>query len=209
MAIRVLIVEDHDDFREGMSHMLQSTEGFRCVGKYASMEDALHKLPEADVVLLDIRLPGKSGIEGISDVRKKLPKAQVLMLTGVEEDSTIFEAILAGANGYLLKKTPPARLLQAIEDAAAGGTPMTPLVARQAIAMFKRFIPQDRESVSLTPREMEVLGFLVDGLSYNAVGEKLFISVETVRNHVRHIYEKLHVHSKPEAVAKAIRQGLF
>jgi len=209
MAIRVVIIEDNEDFREGLYHILQSTEGFRCVGRYESLEESLHKLTEADVVLLDIGLPGKSGIEGIGDIRKKLPAAQIVMLTGRDDDNLIFHSILAGANGYLLKKTPPARLLHAIEDAAAGGMPMTPIIAFRAIEMFKKHIPSAEEQISLTPREEEILALLVEGMNYNIIAEKLYISLDTVRNHIRHIYEKLHVHSKSQAVVKAIKNGLI
>lgn len=207
-AIRVAIVEDHDDFREGIFHVLQATEGFRCVGKYSSLEEAVPNLPAADVILLDINLPGKSGIDGIASIKEKHPACQVVMLTVYEDDGTIMSAIGAGADGYLLKKTPPARLLQAIEEAAAGGMPMTPFVARQAITLFKHILPQAPSSSNLTPREQEVLAFLAQGLSYGKVGENLFISIDTVRNHVRNIYAKLHVNSKAEAVAKAMKQGL-
>lgn len=209
MSIRVVIIEDNEDFREGLYHMLQSTEGFRCVGKFESIEESLHKLSDADVVLLDIGLPGKSGIEGISDIRKKLPSAQIVMLTGRDDDKLIFHAILSGANGYLLKKTPPARLLHAIEDAAFGGMPMTPIIAKRAVEMFKKYIPSEDEHIQLTPREEEILSLLVEGMNYNIIAEKLYISLDTVRNHIRHIYEKLHVHSKSQAVVKAIKQGLI
>jgi DNA-binding NarL/FixJ family response regulator len=209
MAIRVTIIEDHEDFREGLYYMLQNTEGFRCVGKYASMEEALRKLPQTDVVLLDIGLPGKSGIDGVGEIRRKLPNAQIVMLTGLDDDKNIFRSILAGANGYLLKKTPPAKLLHAIEDAAGGGMPMTPLVARKAMEMFKKYVPDEREAAELTPREREILALLVEGLNYAGIAERLYISLDTVRNHIRHIYEKLRVHSKSQAVAKALKQGLM
>lgn len=208
MTIRVAIVEDHDDYREGLAHLIRHTEGFHCVGHYASVEEAVRKMPEADVVLLDIGLPGKSGIEGIAEIRRRFPDAQVIMLTVFEDDKNIFEAIRAGANGYLLKKMPPAKLLLAVEDAAAGGMPMTPFVARQVVEMFKRYIPSEKKEFSLTERESEILALLVEGLNYMMIAERLFISLDTVRNHIRHIYEKLQVHSKAEAVAKAIKQGL-
>lgn len=207
MTIHVAIIEDHDDYREGLFHLIGHTEGFHCVGHYVSVEEAVQKMPEADVVLLDIGLPGKSGIEGIGEIKRRFPDAQVIMLTVFEDDKNIFEAIRAGANGYLLKKTPPAKLLLAIEDAASGGMPMTPFVARQVVDMFKRYIPPEKENLSLTARESEVLALLVDGLNYAMIAEKLFISLDTVRNHIRHIYEKLHVHSKAEAVAKAMKSG--
>lgn len=207
MTIRVAIIEDHDDYRDGLAHLINHTEGFQCVGQYVSVEEAARNMPEADVVLLDIGLPGKSGIEGIAEIKRRFPDAQVIMLTVFEDDRNIFEAIRAGANGYLLKKTPPAKLLLAIEEAASGGMPMTPFVARQVVDMFKQYIPPEKEKFSLTARESEVLALLVDGLNYAMIAEKLFISLDTVRNHIRHIYEKLHVHSKAEAVAKAMRSG--
>ena len=209
MAIRVAIVEDNDDFREGLFHILQATEGFRCAGQYESVEEAMKKLQNVDVVLMDIGLPGKSGIEGARFVKQKYPDTQVIMLTVFDDDKNIFDAIVAGANGYILKKTPPVKLLLAIEEAAAGGMPMTPMVARQVVEMFKHYIPAKKEDPSLTPREHEILALLVDGLNYGAVAEKLFISLDTVRNHIRHIYEKLHVHSKSQAVAKALKHSIL
>lgn len=208
MNIRVAIIEDHDDFREGLYHILQSTEGFQCVGAFESLEDSLRKLPQADVFLMDIGLPGKSGIEGARVIKKRFPKSQVIMLTVFEDNKSVFNSILAGANGYILKKTPPAKILQAIEEAATGGMPMTPTVARRVIEMFRDYAPQSSTDVSLTEREKEILSCLVDGLNYSKIGEKLFISLDTVRNHIRHIYEKLHVHSKSQAVAKAIKQHI-
>jgi DNA-binding NarL/FixJ family response regulator len=209
MPIRVTIIEDHEDFREGLFYMLQNTEGFQCAGKFSSVEEALRKTPDSDVVLLDIGLPGKSGIDGIPLLRKKLPGAQIVMLTGLDDDMNIFRAILAGANGYLLKKTSPAKLLHAIEDAASGGMPMTPFVAKKAIEMFRKYVPERNESANLTVREREILSLLVDGMNYSGIAETLFISLDTVRNHIRHIYEKLRVHSKSQAVAKALKQGLI
>lgn len=208
MSIRVVVVEDHDDFREGLCHVLQSTDGFRCVGKFSSVEEAVRKMNQSDVVLMDIGLPGKSGIEGIQLVKGKSPKAQVIMLTVFEDDKSIFNAIQQGANGYILKRTPPARILQAIEEAASGGMPMTPFVARQVVEMLKQRLPRMDDVFSLTTREKEILSLLVDGFNYGMIAEKLFLSLDTVRNHIRHIYEKLHVHSKSQAVAKAIKQSL-
>lgn len=208
VTIRVAIIEDHDDFREGLYHILQGSEGFRCVGRYASIEEGVPRLPPADVVLLDIRLPGKSGIEGIALIKQKYPATQVIMLTVYEDDTNIFAAIRAGADGYLLKKTQPARLLQAIQEAASGGMPMTPLVARQAVTLLKSHLRPEAQTVRFTPRESEILILLTEGLNYAMIGERLFISLDTVRNHIRHIYEKLHVHTKAEAVAKAIKGNM-
>ena len=206
MPIRVAIVEDHDDFRDGLYHILKGTEGFRCVGQFASVEEAARNLPNADVFLMDIGLPGKSGIEGVKLVKQRHPDAQVIMVTVFENETTIMQAIVSGANGYLLKKTPPIKILNAIEEAVSGGMPMTTLVARKAIEMFKHYAPKPHATSTLTDREKEILTLLVDGLNYKMIGEKLFISLDTVRNHIRHIYEKLRVHSKSEAVAKALKQ---
>lgn len=205
--IRVAIIEDHVDFREGLSHMFSATDGFTCVAKFGSAEKALHEFVECDVLLLDINLPGKSGIESIPLIRKECPSAQIVMMTVFDDDDNIFNAILAGADGYLLKKTPPAKVLSAIEDAAEGGTPMTPYVARRVIEHFKQTTPQQKE-YSLSDREKEILSALVEGLDNRDIGEKLFISYETVRNHLKHIYEKLHVSSRTQAVSKAISERI-
>ncbi len=207
--IRVSIVEDHDDFREGLAQIISFTEGFRCVGAYSSVEEALPRLPESDVILMDIGLPGKTGIEAIQSFKKKYPQVQIIMVTVFEDEKHLFDAITKGANGYLLKKTPPAKLLLAIEETLNGGMPMTPLIARKTIEMFKKYVPRESSAPSLTARETEVLKLLVDGNNYSMIAEKLFISLDTVRNHFRHIYEKLQVHSKSEAVAKALRERLI
>lgn len=208
MTIRVAIVEDNDDFREGLFSILQNSKGFRCSGQYDSVEEAMKNLPKVDVVLMDIGLPGKSGIEGARFVKQKYPDTQVIMLTVFSDDKNIFNAIVAGANGYMLKKTPPAKLLLAIEEAVSGGMPMTPMIARQVVEMFKKQVPPEQENYSLTPREQEILDQLVEGLNYNMIAERLFISLDTVRNHIRHVYEKLHVHSKSQAVAKALQHNI-
>ena len=205
MPISVAIIEDHVDFRESIAYILQSTEGFVCAGKCDSVEEALVKLSKPQVILLDINLPGMSGIEGMGRLKARFPGAHIIMLTVFDDDNHLFRAILAGADGYILKKTPPLRLLQAIEDAASGGSPMTPSIAKQAMALFKSYAPQKSAVNPLTQREQEILGLLVDGLSNGEISNKLFISLQTVRNHIRHIYEKLHVHSKAQAVAKALK----
>lgn len=206
--LRVAIVEDHDDFREGLAHILNFTEGFSCVGCYPSVEEALLEMKDADVILLDIHLPGKSGTDSIHDIKGRAPSASVIMLTVFDDDRHVFQAIMNGADGYILKKTPPVQVLTAIQDAATGGTPMTPYIARRVIELFKRYAPTGTEEYSLTKRELEILQQLVLGLDNREIGNKLFISTETVRNHIKHIYEKLHVHSKSQAVAKALKQGL-
>jgi DNA-binding NarL/FixJ family response regulator len=206
--LRVCIIEDHDDFREGLSHILRFSEGFECSGSFSSTEEALGNLPPSDIILLDIHLPGRSGIEAILLLKEKLPDARIIMLTVFDDDGHVFKAIMAGADGYILKKTPPAQVLTAIQDAAAGGTPITPHIAGRVIELFRKYAPPSRDDHNLTPRELEILDALVLGLDPADVAEKYFISRETVRNHIKHIYEKLHVHSRSQAVAKAIKQGL-
>jgi DNA-binding NarL/FixJ family response regulator len=208
-AIRVGIVEDNESFRDGVGYMIESSAGFELVGKYESLELALGLMPEPDVILMDIQLPGKSGIEGLADMKAKFPKAQIVMMTVFDDDDHIGRAIIAGASGYILKRTPPDRLLQAVRDAAEGGMPMSPAVARKISNLYIQFAPDDAPDIQFTPREKEVLSLLVDGLNFTMIAEKLFISFETVRNHSRKIYEKLHVHSKSAAVAKALKHGLI
>lgn len=207
VSVRVAIVEDHEEFREGLYHLLQGTVGFRCLGKYRSLEESLGKMPEVDVVLLDIGLPGMSGTEGIALIKAKYPSVRIVMLTVFEDDKNIFRSILHGADGYILKRTPPPMLLEAITEAAEGGAPMTSSVARKALEVFKRYLPEPGEEFNLSHREAEILSLIVSGLDNDEIAEKLFISPVTVRNHIAHIYAKLHVHSKSQAVAKALKQG--
>ncbi|MFZ4621441.1 MAG: response regulator [Bacteroidota bacterium] len=202
-----MIVEDHTDFRNGLERMLSSISTMHVVGAYSSVEKSLVDFPECDVLLLDINLPGKSGVESIHLFKKENPALQIVMLTGLDDDETIFNAILAGADGYLLKKTPPARVIASIEDAAVGGTPMTPYVARRVIEHFKQNAPVHND-YQLTDREKEILSALVQGSDNREIGEKLFISYETVRNHLKHIYEKLHVNSRSQAVSKALNERI-
>jgi DNA-binding NarL/FixJ family response regulator len=203
--IRVAIIEDHSDFREGLSQMISSSAQFRVAGTFSSVEAALSDFPECDVLLLDINLPGKSGIESIPAIKKICPLAQIVMMTGLDDDDSIFNALLAGADGYLLKKTNPGKVLSAIEDAAGGGTPMTPYVARRVIEHFKQSVPLQTD-YQLSDREKEILAALVEGHDNRAIAEKLFISYETVRNHLKRIYEKLHVNSRSQAVSKALTE---
>ncbi len=205
--IRVAIVEDHADFRAGLEHMLSTTSTIKVVGAFSSVEKSLTAFPECDVLLLDINLPGKSGIESIHLYKKERPAVQVVMMTGLDDDDSIFNAILAGADGYLLKKTAPVRVIAAVEDAALGGTPMTPYVARRVIDHFKQNTPSQTD-YQLTDREKEILAALVQGSDNREIAEKLFISYETVRNHLKHIYEKLHVNSRSQAVSKALTERI-
>ncbi len=209
MKIKVAIIEDHQEFRESISFILNSTDGFKCVGKFKSMEEALHDLPDADIFLCDINLPGMTGIKGIARIKTKYPESKVIMLTVFENNETILESLLSGANGYLLKKTPPVRVLQALEDAMLGGYPMTPSVAKQTLDFFKDRFTILNEDEKLTIREKEILSLIVDGLENEEIAEKLFISMQTVRNHIRHIYGKLQVHSRSQAVIKAMKKRIL
>lgn len=206
----VAIVEDHEDLRSSLCLILNTTPGFACVGCYGRCEDLLEELETISpgVILMDIGLPGMSGIEGVRRVKALQPEIQILMLTIYEDDVQVFQAICAGAGGYLLKKASPVEILQAIEQVIAGGVPMTASVAQKVIKMFRDFAPKPETCEDLTPREYEVLKALVEGLDYKQIAQRHFISLDTVRNHIRHIYEKLHVHSKTEAVTKALRQRL-
>lgn len=211
LVIRVAIVEDDWATRDGLQALIDGAPGFCCAGAYRSVEVALERLGErpADVLLLDVHLPGMTGSEGVRLIREEHPRVEVLMLTVYAEEEKIFEAICNGACGYLLKKTRPARLLDAIREAHAGGSPMSPEIARKVVTLFRKVSRPPRANHELTPQERRLLALLAEGHSYESAGESLRISVNTARNYVRSIYEKLHVHSKSEAVSKALRQGLI
>jgi DNA-binding NarL/FixJ family response regulator len=205
--IRVAIVEDHQKFREGLEFLLNNTPGYRCVGSFRSMEEALEKIKFnlPDVALVDIGLPGMSGVEGVRILKQRYPHLLTLMNTVYDDDERIFQALCAGASGYLLKKTPPARLLESLNEAIAGGAPMSPEVARRVLSLFRQFRPPERGDYQLTPHELRLLKLLVEGHSYKTAAGKLGVSVKTISFHLQKIYEKLQVHSKSEAVAKALR----
>ncbi len=209
-SITVAIVEDHTDLRNGLKLILNTSPGFNVAGSYDRCEALLEELEDItpQVILMDIGLPGMSGIEGVRQIKSILPETHILMLTIYEDDAQVFQAVCAGADGYLLKKSSPIDILQAIEQVAEGGVPMTPSIAQKVMKMFRNFAPKPEQCEGLTPREYEVLKALVDGLDYKQISQRYFISLDTVRNHIRHIYEKLHVHSKSEAVAKALQQHL-
>jgi DNA-binding NarL/FixJ family response regulator len=208
--IRTAIVEDKRDIREGLAMLINGTAGYRCTGSYASMEEALRNISRAlpEVVLCDIGLPGMSGIEGIRLLKEKFPALQLLMLTIYEDDERIFDALCAGASGYLLKRTPPARLLEALREAVTGGAPMSPEIAARVVSLFREIRPPERSDCALTPHESRLLKLLVEGYNYTTAAAELAVSYNTVKFHMRHIYEKLQVHSKSEAVAKALRNRL-
>jgi len=209
-TIRVGIVEDRREIRDGLAMIISGTPGFRCTAAYRSMEEALDRIGAdlPDVVLNDIALPGMNGIEGIRILKERYPKLVVLMLTVYDDDDRIFEALCAGASGYLLKKTPPARLLDSIREAVAGGAPMSPEVASRVITLFREFRPPAAAKCELTPHETRLLRLFVDGHNYKTAAAELGVTVHTISFHLRSIYDKLQVHSKSEAVAKAIKSRL-
>ncbi|MBK7229875.1 MAG: response regulator transcription factor [Ignavibacteriales bacterium] len=211
--INVAIVEDNTTIREGLAALINGTDGYKCVGAFGDVESFLPKINvlNINVVLMDIGLPGMNGIEGVKNAIKKNPDINVLMLTIYEESEFVFDALCSGACGYLVKKTPPARLLEAIKDANDGGSPMSSRIARQVITAFKegKGILSQEKDFDLSDREVEVLNLLAEGYNYQEIAENLYISVDTVRHHIRNIYKKLHVHSQSEAVAKAIRKNII
>lgn len=204
-TITVSIVEDDDEIRESLALLISGTAGFECLTTYEDCESAIDGIAEEnpDVVLMDIGLPGMSGIEGIKLLKQKLPDLDILVISIRENDKTVFDALCNGASGYLIKETPPARILEAIREVKNGGAPMSTQIARMVVSSFK-ITPSD----SLTQRETEVLTQLCKGMSYKMIADSLFISEETVRRHIKNIYRKLEVHSKSEAVAKAIKEKL-
>ena len=208
--LRVAIVEDQRETREGLATLVDSKSGYQMVGAFRSMEDAIGRLEgvDAHVILADIGLPGMSGIEGIRHLKARWPHTEIVVLTVYDDNDNVFEAICAGACGYLLKDTPPAKLLDAIREAAAGGAPMSPGIARKVVKMFQTSVPRRNDEAGLTTRELEVLQLLAEGHTYKTAADALFISLDTLRFHIRNIYEKLHVHSKSDAVLKALKSGL-
>jgi DNA-binding NarL/FixJ family response regulator len=208
--IRVMLIEDLREVRESLNILIDGTSGFRCVGSYRTMEEALAGTPRnrPDVILTDIGLPGMSGIDGISILRERYADVPIIALTVYDDNRNVFNALCAGAQGYLLKNTPPARLLDSLREVVGGGAPMSPEVARRVVALFRDFRPPTDASCRLTPQETELLKLLIDGHHYKTAAQQLGISTSTVSFHLKNIYQKLQVHSKTEAVAKALRQRL-
>lgn len=203
--INVSIVEDDDEIRDSLGILINGTAGFSCISTFMNCETAIKEIinDPPDVILMDIGLPGMSGIEGIRRIKAQIPDIYILMLTVHGDSKRVFEALCAGACGYLIKDTPPARLLEAITEANHGGAPMSTQIARMVVDSFKTKPHSD-----LTPREVEVLNQLCKGKSYRMIADTLFISEETVRRHIKNIYKKLEVSSKSEAVAKALKERL-
>ncbi|HNQ91153.1 MAG TPA: response regulator transcription factor [Verrucomicrobiota bacterium] len=204
MSIRVGIVEDDRSMRENLALLIDGAPGFSCVAACASGEEALQRIPEADpaVVLMDIHLPGISGIECVARLRRVLPKTQVIMLTVEEDSEQVFESLKAGATGYLVKHVPPEEILEAMAEVHRGGAPMSSHIARQVVTAFLSRPAGGGAAVQLTPREEGILRLLAKGCRSKEIADELGISAGTVNTHVRHIYEKLHVRSRAEAVAR-------
>lgn len=209
--INVAIVEDERRTREGLQALIDGSDGFRCLGAWRSMEDFLAQTlrPAPAVILTDIGLPGISGIQGIPLLREQYPGSSLVVLTVYEDNERVFQALCAGATGYLLKNTPPLKLLDGLREAVKGGAPMSPEIARQVVEIFRRFRPPDKAQYNLTPHEIRLLRLLVDGHSYKTAAAELDVSVNTVAFHIQSIYGKLQVHSKSEAVARALRENLL
>jgi DNA-binding NarL/FixJ family response regulator len=210
--IRILLYEDNAPLREGLSMLFNGTEGFAVVGAYQNCTQVLTQVEQdqPDVILMDIDMPGLGGIAGLKLIRSRFEKVKVVMLTVFDDNENVLQAMQAGADGYLLKKTPPSKLLEAVLDVYEGGAPMTSSVARQVLQLFAHQTPAKApHHYQLSDREKEVLQWLVNGYSYKMVAAQLFISLETVRSHVKKIYEKLQVNSKSEAVAKAFKDHIL
>jgi len=210
-TLKVAVLEDQVRIRESLGILINSTPGYRCIAASGSVDEALVQFAREapDVVLVDIGLPFVSGIEGIRILKRRYPAVQTLILTVYDDDERIFKALCAGAVGYLLKNVRPSRLIEAIREVANGGAPISPEIARKVIALFQKVHPTVDPEQELTPHEMRILKLLVDGYNYKTAASELNVSVNTISFHVRRIYEKLQVHSKSEAVAKALRAYLI
>jgi DNA-binding NarL/FixJ family response regulator len=207
MKIKVTVFEDNRSLRQGLYQLINGSEGFECVGAF---EDCLNLLKDIantkpDVVLMDIQMPGINGIEAVNILHEKYPDLKILMQTIFEESDKIFQSILAGASGYILKNTSPSRILDFIKETYEGGAPMSPSVATKVLKMVGQRAQEKVNTFNLTEREKEILSCLVKGMSYKLIADACFISIDTVRGHIRNIYEKLHVHSKGEAIVAAIK----
>src|ERR1051325_1173655 len=211
--IKVAIIEDQRKFREYLAALIDGSPGFRSAGSYRSMEEALDRIrPGADlpdVVLVDIGLPGMDGIEGIRILKGRFPELVLLAHTIYDSDERIFDALCSGANGYLLKKTAPARLLDSLKEAMAGGAPITPEVAHQVIKLFREIRPHEKPDEELSPHEVRLLEMLAEGHNYDTAAAELGVTTHTISFHLQRVYEKLHVHSKTETAAQALPNALL
>jgi DNA-binding NarL/FixJ family response regulator len=210
-TVRVVVIEDQRELREGLRVLLDFTPDFSCVKSFSSMEDALENIEAdtADLILTDIGLPRMNGIDGTRILRKKFPDLPIIVLTIHGEDDKIFQALCAGASGYLLKTTAPAKIVEAIKEVLEGGAPMSPEVARRVVYLFRTFDPSEQAEYRLTEQERRILKLVVEGHHYKTAAVELGIATRTVAFHLKNIYEKLQVHSKSEAVAKALRERII
>jgi DNA-binding NarL/FixJ family response regulator len=209
--IKVAVIEDRREIRDGLAALINGTEGYCCLGAFRSMEHALAGIGASlpDIVLVDIGLPGMSGIEGIRLLKERHPALQFLVLSIYDDDERVFDALCAGACGYLLKRTAPARLLESLKEVSEGGAPMSPEVARRVIGVFREIRPPKHADHQLTPHQTRLLQLLADGHNYKTAAAELGVTVDTIGFHLRHIYDKLQVHSKSEAVAKGLRNRII
>lgn len=207
---KLLIYEDNPQLREGLTMLINGSDGFEVLAAFKNCNNVVEEVNtwKPDVVLMDIDMPGINGIEGLKKIRQVNDDVKILMLTVFDDNKNVFQAISSGANGYILKKTPPSRLLEYITEAQSGGAPMTASIATQVLKMFSSMNNVKGEDYNLSDREKQVLQFLVEGYSYKLIANEMFIAIDTVRSHIKKIYEKLHVNSKSEAVAKAFKDKL-
>lgn len=210
LVTRVYVIEDLYEIREGLAALLNGTDGFTVSGTFGSVETALARIERdpPDLILTDLGLPGMSGVEGIERFRALVPETPIIALTIYDNDVQVFNALCKGASGYLLKTTPPARLIEALREAVDGGVPISPSIARRVVKLFREFKPPDSAEYRLTPQETELLRLLTEGHHKKTAAQEMGISFHTVSFHLRNVYEKLQVHSKSEAVAKALREHL-
>ena len=207
MDIRVCLFEDNERLRDSLFKLINRSPGFVCTGAYPNCDDVLEKIDATrpDVVLMDIEMPGMNGIEGVAMIKESFPDIKILMETIFDDDEKIFNSICAGAEGYILKNSVPTQIVQALKELHEGGSPMTPSIASRVLKMLKSKSNFSREDFNLTEREKEILAYLVEGMSYKLIAARCYITTETVNGHIKNIYKKLQVHSKGEAVSKAIR----
>ena len=208
--IKVLLYEDNSQLREGLTMLISGSDGFEVLAAFKNCNNVVDEVEaySPDVILMDIDMPGINGIEGLKRLRVYNSQVKVLMLTVFDDNKNVFQAISNGANGYILKKTPPGKLLEYISEAQSGGAPMTASIATQVLKMFSSMNNEKGEDYNLSDREKQVLQLLVEGYSYKMIAGEMFISIDTVRSHIKKIYEKLHVNSKSEAVAKAFKDKI-
>jgi len=208
MPISLGIVEDHSEFRQSLVYLVSSFSDFSVKWAFGSVEEALNNFSEIEVLLLDINLPKMTGTDAIPLFKSKCPEMKIIVLTIQEDGNSILQSIQNGADGYILKKTHPRKILEAIQQVKDGGAPITPMVARQVFSFLKTSAAQGGNEANLTAREIEILTLITQGFSNDSIANRLFISVQTVRNHIKNIYDKLQVHSKAQAVAKALNEKL-